>query len=51
MLNKVKYGTNIIDYFYKGVEFTQSHRSEEAISDSYDNCEPGLNKLSIMPIL
>ena len=25
-----------LDCFYKGIEFTQSHRPEEAIPDSYD---------------
>ena len=32
-----------IDCLYKGIEFTQSHRPEEAIADSYDKCEPGLS--------
>ena len=27
----------------KGLEFTQSHRPEVVIPDSYDKCEPGLN--------
>ena len=31
-----------LDCFYKGIEFAQSHRSEEAIPDCYDKCEPGL---------
>ena len=30
-----------LDCFCKGMEFTQSHRPEEAIPDSYDKCEPG----------
>ena len=30
-----------LDCFGKGIEFTQSHRPEEAIADSYDKCEPG----------
>ena len=29
-----------LDCFCKGIEFTQSHRSEEAIPDSYNKCEP-----------
>ena len=32
-----------LDCFGKGREFTQSHRPEEAIPDSYDKCEPGLS--------
>ena len=32
-----------LDCFSKGIEFTQSHRPEEAIPDSYDKCEPGFN--------
>ena len=31
-----------LDCFDKGIEFTQSHRPEEAIPDSYDKCEPAL---------
>ena len=31
-----------LDCFCKGIEFTQSHRPEEAILDSYDKCGPGL---------
>ena len=31
-----------LDCFCKGIESTQSHRPEEAIADSYDECEPGL---------
>ena len=31
-----------IDCFCRGTEFTQSHRPEEAIHDSYNKCEPGL---------
>ena len=34
-----------LDYFYKGIEFTQSHRPEEAIPNSYDKFEPGLSNL------
>ena len=30
-----------LDCYYKGIEFTQLHRPEEAIPDSNDNCEPG----------
>ena len=30
-----------LDSFSKGIEFTQSHRPEDAIPDSYDKCEPG----------
>ena len=30
-----------LDCFCKGIEFTQSHRPEEAITDSYDKCESG----------
>ena len=36
----------ILDYFYKDIHlhmaFTQSHRPEKAIPDSYDKCEPVL---------
>ena len=32
----------ILDCFCKGIEFTQSHRPEEAICSSYDKYEPGL---------
>ena len=32
-----------LDCFGKGIEITQLHRPEEAIPDSYDKCEPGLN--------
>ena len=34
-----------LDCFYEGIEFTQLHRPEEAIPDSSDKCEPGLNKV------
>ena len=34
-----------LDCLCKGIEFTQSHRPEEAIPDSYDKFEPGLKKL------
>ena len=34
-----------LDCFCKGKEFTQSHRPEEAIRDSYDKCEPDLREL------
>ena len=30
-----------LDCFCKGIEFTQSHRPEEAIPDSYNKCGPG----------
>ena len=33
-----------LDYFCKGIEFTQSHQPEGAISDSYDKREPGLRR-------
>ena len=36
-----------IDCPCKGIEFTQSHRPEEAIADSYDKCEPGLKQLEL----
>ena len=29
-----------LDCFSKGIEFTQSHRSEKAFPDSHDKCEP-----------
>ena len=32
-----------LDCYYKGIEFTQLHRPEEAIPDSNDNCEPGFS--------
>ena len=32
-----------LDCVCKCIESTQSHRPEEAISDSYDKSEPGLN--------
>ena len=35
----------ILHCFRDGIEFTQSHRPEEAIPDSYDKCEPGLNRI------
>ena len=31
-----------LDCFRKGIEFTLSHRPEEAFPDFYDKCEPGL---------
>ena len=31
-----------LDCFCKCIQFTQSHRPEEAIPDSYNKCEPGL---------
>ena len=31
-----------LDCFRKSIEFTQSHRPEEAFPDSCDKCEPGL---------
>ena len=34
------------DCLWKGIEFTQSHRPEEAIPDSYDKFEP---RLSLVP--
>ena len=42
-----KYGTNqsmgrILDCFCKGIIFTQSHRPEVAIPDSYDKWETDL---------
>ena len=36
-----------LDCFCKGTEFTQSHRPEEAILDSYGQCEPGFNIVSL----
>ena len=30
-----------LDCFCKGMAFTQSHRPEEAIPNSYDKCKPG----------
>ena len=36
-----------LDCFCKGIEFTQSHRPEEAIPHSYDKCEPGLKSSSM----
>ena len=30
-----------LDCFCKGMTFTQSHRPEEAIPNSYDKCKPG----------
>ena len=40
-----------LDYFCKGVEFTQSHRPEEAIPDSYDKCDPSLRIVYIPQIV
>ena len=37
-----------LDCFCKHIEFTQSHRPEVAIPDSYDEGEPGLNVLNTM---
>ena len=38
-----------LDCFCKGMEFAQSHRPEEAVSDSYVKCEPGLSvRLSLV---
>ena len=37
-----------MDCFCNGIEFTQSHRSEEAIPDSYDKFEPGLKRQGIL---
>ena len=31
-----------LECFCKGIEFTRSHRAEEAIPDPYEKCEPGL---------
>ena len=31
-----------LDSFNKGIEFTQSHRLEEAIPDCYNKCKPDL---------
>ena len=33
-----------LDCFHKGIEFSQSHRPEEVIPDSYDKCEPRSSK-------
>ena len=41
----------ILDCFGKGTEFTQSHRLEEAIPDSYDKCEPGFRFTTTTPWL
>ena len=30
-----------LDCFYKGIEFTYSHRPEQTIPDFYDKCQPG----------
>ena len=32
-----------LDCFWNGIEFTQSHGPAEAILDSYNKCEPGLD--------
>ena len=40
-----------LDSFCKGIEFTQSHRPEEAIPHSYDKCEPGLRKANGMALI
>ena len=36
----------ILDCFCNGIEFTQSHRPEEVIPDSYDKCEAGFGMIS-----
>ena len=36
----------ILDHFCKDVAFTQSHRPEEAITDSYNKCGPGFILIS-----
>ena len=42
-VNKLKNGTNILLVQCANViEFTQSHRSEDVIYDSYDKFAPGL---------
>ena len=40
----------ILNCFCKDVAFIQSHWPEEAISDSYNNCEPGF-RLIILRII
>ena len=40
-----------LDCFCKGIEFTQSHRPEEAIPDSYDKCEPGFNMPNVTAVI
>ena len=35
----------ILDCFFNGIEFTQSHRPKDVIADSYDKCERDLNKI------
>ena len=39
---QTNYRTNItVDCFCNGLEFTQSHRGEEVMPDSYDKCKLG----------
>ena len=40
----------ILECLYKDMAFTQSHRSEEAIADSYDKSEPRLKRTFIRQI-
>ena len=39
-LNRLKYKT-VLDCFCNSMEFTQSHRPEGVIPNSYYNCKPG----------
>ena len=38
----------ILDCFFKGIEFTQSHRPEEAIPDPYDKYGPCRLNVSVV---
>ena len=39
-----KFGKCLLYCVCNGTEFTQSHRPEEVIPNSYDKCKPGLKK-------
>ena len=39
-----------LDFFVKGIEFTQSHRPEEGIPDSYDKSEPGFKANALLHV-
>ena len=43
-MRRLKHRTKL-DCFFNGIEFTQSHRPEEVISDTYDKCEAGVQNV------
>ena len=46
-MNKLNIGQILqyIDCFCNGLEFTQSHRREEVMPNSYDKCKLGLSRV------